>query len=105
MKVSTMIGIALLSLNPMAFGHEHHSTLEKQTMIIHATGTIKAIADTQERIRIFHNPITLLGWGAMNMPFEVKNHDLLKGLSIGDNVDFDFVQESSGDTLVGITKR
>jgi Cu/Ag efflux protein CusF len=41
----------------------------------------------------------------MNMPFEVKNHDLLKGLSIGDNVDFDFVQESSGDTLVGITKQ
>lgn len=105
MKVATIVCVALLLLSPMAFGHEHHSSIEKQTAIIHASGTIKAIAENGESVRIFHDPITLLGWGAMNMPFEVKNHDLLKDFSLGDKVEFDFVHESSGDTLVGITKR
>jgi len=105
---SSVILTSLLVLPLFSMGDEHHehqksAVIAEQT--IHASGTVKSIADNHESLRIFHNPIPSLGWPSMNMPFEVVDHELTHPLEVGDKVDFEFIQKEDKNIIVRIHKK
>ena len=63
-------------------------------------GKVTAIDAATGRITLDHGPIAELQWPAMTMGFETKP-DMLKGVAVGDRVEFEF--EWNGSTAV-ITK-
>lgn len=83
-------------------GMENMSAMEQKT--VHATGKVKSIAEDHTSIRIFHDPIAELKWPAMNMPFEVANHELVHGLQTGDKVSFEFIQKEGKNVITKIEK-
>lgn len=83
--------------------HQQHSTISEKT--IHASGTVKSLAPNHESLRIFHDPIPELKWPAMNMPFEVIDHELTHPLEVGDRVNFEFVQKEGKHIIVRMKKQ
>lgn len=83
--------------------HQQHSMVSEKT--IHATGTVKSLAQNHETLRIFHDPIPELKWPSMNMAFEVSDHELTHPLSIGDRVDFEFIQKEGKNIIVRMKKQ
>ena len=53
-----------------------------------ATGTVTALDATAGKITLDHGAIPAVGWPAMKMGFSA-NPDLLKGISVGDKVNFE----------------
>lgn len=111
-KLLAVVGLGILAFSPIVWGmdkgnenhlHPKNTVVSEQT--IHASGTIKSIADNHESVRIFHNPIPELGWSSMVMPFEVIDHELTHSLSVGDRVDFDFIQKDGKNVIVRMTKQ
>ena len=103
--------VVLVTMSPMIWGmdmgenHNHPKEIVMSEHTIHASGTIKAIAENHESVRIFHDPIPALKWPAMNMPFEVIDHELTHPLSVGDRVDFEFIQKEGKNIIVRIKKQ
>ncbi|HQS67903.1 MAG TPA: copper-binding protein [Sulfuricurvum sp.] len=86
--------------------HDHSSSSNVvSTATIHASGTVKQIADNHESLQIFHDPISALKWPAMNMPFEVVDHELTHPLKVGDKVDFEFIQKDGKNVIVRMKKQ
>jgi len=105
---SSFILTSLLALPLFSMGDEHHdhqksAVIAEQT--IHASGTVKSIAENHESVRIFHNPIPSLGWPSMNMPFDVVDHELTHPLEVGDKVDFEFIQKEDKNVIVRMHKK
>lgn len=101
---------AVLLSGSVAFGmgdehreHQQHSVASEKT--IHATGTVKSLAQNHDSLRIFHDPIPELKWPAMNMQFEVIDHDLTHPLEVGDRVKFEFVQKEGKQIIVRMKKQ
>lgn len=90
-----------------AMGDEHsHAKSEVSTeKTISASGTVKSIAQDHMSLRIFHDPIPALKWPAMNMPFEVADHELTHPLEVGDRVNFEFVQKEGREIIVRMRKQ
>lgn len=84
--------------------HEHHQSSVMSEKTIHATGTLKQIAQNHESLRIFHDPIPELKWPSMNMQFEVNDPELTHSLEVGDRVNFEFVQKEGKYIIVKIAK-
>jgi len=53
------------------------------------TGVIRAIDPKAGTLTIQHQPIPAVGWPAMTMTFKAKPPALLKGLKVGQSIDFD----------------
>lgn len=108
-KLVSAISCLLLGLSPAAsaMGDEHLEHASSRIIteaVIHASGTVKSIAQNHESLRIFHDPISVLKWPAMNMQFEVIDHELTHPLEVGDKVDFEFVQKEGKNIIVKIKK-
>ena len=54
----------------------------------HGSGTVTALDKTAGKVAIQHGPIPEAGWPAMTMSFEA-NTAALKGIKLGDKVQFD----------------
>lgn len=110
-KILGAVCVSILSFSPMVWGmdmgehHSHPSNTVMSEQTIHASGTIKSIADNHESIRIFHNPIPELGWSSMVMPFDVIDHELTHPLNVGDRVDFEFIQKEGKNVIVRMKKQ
>jgi len=105
---SLVILTAFLSLPLFSMGDEHHDHQKSAVVAmqtIHASGTVKSIADNHESLRIFHDPIPSLGWPSMNMPFDVVDHELTHPLEVGDKVDFEFIQKEDKNVIVRMHKK
>lgn len=103
--IFSLICLVGFALPPSVMGDEHHDhSLIVTEQTLHASGTVKSIADNHESLRIFHDPIPALKWPAMNMQFEVMNHDLTHPLEVGDRVDFEFVQKEGKNIIVKMSK-
>lgn len=63
-------------------------SMPKKTMTVQGAGVIKAIDAKQVQVTLAHDPIPALKWPAMTMSFKVANPNLLKGLSVGQQVQF-----------------
>jgi len=109
MRFISVILIAMLgTISPaMAMGDEHHDHPQNGVVIektVRASGTVKSIAQNHETLRIFHDPIPELKWPAMNMQFEVIDHELTHSLAVGDRVNFEFVQKEGKNIIVKMAK-
>lgn len=97
------IGVIPFALNAQEHIHEMASVNTEQKSVT-ATGTVKSIAYDQMSLRIFHDPIPALKWPAMNMPFEVMDHDLTHSIGAGDRVSFEFIQKEGKNIIIKISK-
>lgn len=68
------------------------------------TGTVAAVDAVAGKITLDHEAIAAVGWPAMKMGFSAKP-DLLKGIAVGDRVDFDLTVTGSAGEVTNIKKR
>lgn len=67
-----------------------------------ATGNVTAIA--ADRVTISHGPVEGLGWPAMTMTFLAGDPAMLRGISVGDRVTFQFRQSGNDYPLTALSK-
>lgn len=87
--------------------HEHSghvAAVEASQQTYSASGKVKSIADDHMSLRIFHDPIPELKWPAMNMKFDVVDHDLTHPLEVGDTIRFEFYQKDGKQIITRISK-
>ena len=68
------------------------------------SGTVTAIDAATGKITLDHGAIPAVGWPAMKMGFSAKP-DLLKGVAVGDKVDFDVTVTGSAGEVTAIKKQ
>lgn len=105
---SILLGIAIGASNSafaMGDEHHHHESTVVSEKTIQATGTVKSLAENHETLRIFHDPISELKWPSMNMQFDVVDHELTHPLSVGDRVNFEFIQKEGKNIIVRMKKQ
>lgn len=67
------------------------------------TGTVTAIDAAAGKITLDHEAIAAVGWSAMEMGFSAKP-DLLRGIAVGDKVDFDLTVTGNAGEVTAIRK-
>ena len=67
------------------------------------SGTVTAVDAVAGKITLDHGAIPAVGWPAMKMGFSAKP-DLLKGVAVGDKVDFDVTVSGSAGEVTAIRK-
>ena len=67
------------------------------------SGTVTAVDAVNGKITLDHGAIPAVGWPAMKMAFSAKP-DLLKGIAVGDKVDFDLTVSGSAGEVTAIRK-
>ena len=67
------------------------------------SGTVTAVDAVAGKITLDHGAIPAVGWPAMKMGFSAKP-DLLKGVAVGDKVDFDLTVSGSAGEVTAIRK-
>ena len=67
------------------------------------SGTVTAVDAVTGKITVDHGAILAVGWPAMKMAFSAKP-DLLKGIAVGDKVDFDLTVSGSAGEVTAIRK-
>jgi len=67
------------------------------------TGKVLQVDAAHSRLTITHHPVPAFGWPAMTMGFQATV-DQLKGLSVGDLVDFEFYMHGSTAVIARIHK-
>jgi len=58
-----------------------------------ATGIVKSVEPQKGTITLAHGPVESLKWPAMTMGFSVRDKALLKTMSVGKNINVEFVKE------------
>jgi Cu(I)/Ag(I) efflux system periplasmic protein CusF len=110
-RILSAVCAAFVTISPMIWGmdmgenHAHPKSTAVSENTVHASGTVKAIAEDHGSVRIFHNPIPELRWSSMVMPFDVIDHELTHPLSVGDRVDFEFIQKDGKNIIVRMKKQ
>lgn len=64
-------------------------------MVHKATGVVRSVDPTKGMVTLAHGPVESLKWQAMTMGFSIRDKALLDTLSVGKNVDVEFVKEGS----------
>jgi Cu(I)/Ag(I) efflux system periplasmic protein CusF len=67
------------------------------------SGTVTAVDATAGKITLDHGAIPAVDWPAMKMGFSAKP-DLLKGIAVGDKVDFDLTVTGNAGEVTAIRK-
>lgn len=68
------------------------------------TGTVTVIDSASGKITLDHGPMPELEWPAMKMGFTAKP-ELLKGIAVGDKVDFNLTVTGNAGEVTSIQKR
>lgn len=68
------------------------------------SGTVTSIDAAAGKITLDHGAIPAVGWPAMKMGFSAKP-ELLKGVALGDKVDFDVTVTGSAGEVTAIKKQ
>ena len=63
-------------------------------------GTVKGVDAKAGKVNLAHGPIPSLNWPAMTMDFQVKGKAVLKGVTPGQNVEFDIVQQGPDQFII-----
>jgi Cu(I)/Ag(I) efflux system protein CusF len=66
----------------------------------HGMGVVKGLDAKQGMVTLDHEAIKELNWPPMNMDFKVVNSKLLKGLKVGQKVEFELKAEGGMNALV-----
>lgn len=67
-----------------------------------ASGDITEISG--DSVSVSHGPIKSIGWPAMTMTFQASSPEMLRGLNVGDPVDFQFQKAGEQYVLKSIKK-
>jgi len=67
------------------------------------SGSVTAVDAAAGKITLDHGAIPAVGWPAMKMGFSAKP-ELLKGIAVGDKVDFDLTVTGSAGEVTAIKK-
>ncbi len=113
MKISRFAGAAVLALSLVACGDNQAAAPDQRkpsgtaapagaANIYSAAGEVTKVSGDQ--VTISHGPVEGIGWPAMTMAFQAPSSQLLKGLNVGDSVDFQFRQASEQYHLTSIKK-
>ena len=114
MKLLSIPGILALSLLAAACGGSGTPVQNDQEAaspgaavntaqaVYSATGNVTAIAG--ERVTISHGPVEGLGWPAMTMTFLAGDPAMLRGISVGDRVTFQFRRSGNDYPLTALSK-
>lgn len=68
----------------------------------HASGTVRKVDAAKGSVTFAHGPVKSLDWPAMTMGFRVKDKALLDKLAVGQQAEFEFVQEGSGYVVTAV---
>lgn len=68
----------------------------------HATGVIKKVDAKAGVVTLAHEPVPSMKWPAMTMGFQVQDKMLLDKLTVGQKVNFDFVQGKKGYVVTAV---
>jgi Cu/Ag efflux protein CusF len=74
----------------------------KPKMTMDATGVVKAIRESQGKIKIKHGPINKYGMPGMSMMFKVSDPSSLESLKKGQNISFNIDNSSGGFVITHI---
>lgn len=72
--------------------------------MVKSAGAVTAIDASSGKITLEHDAIPAVEWPAMTMGFKVKP-ELLKGIAVGDKVDFDLTVSGNAGEVTAIQKR
>jgi Cu(I)/Ag(I) efflux system protein CusF len=94
-----------LVLTAPAGAMENHAAhpAKAAVQIVQGQGIIKSM--DQDSVVISHQPIKALGWPAMTMGFKVADRAQLKGLAVGNQVDFSLKDAATAPLITAIQKR
>jgi Cu(I)/Ag(I) efflux system periplasmic protein CusF len=68
-------------------------------------GTITRVDEAGARMTIRHGPLKELDMGGMTMVFRIKDPELLKAATVGDQVRFDVERDQGQLTIIKIEKK
>ena len=63
-------------------------------------GTVNSVDPKAGKVSLTHGPIATLKWPGMTMDFQVKDKAVLKGVTPGQNVEFDIVQAGPSQFVI-----
>lgn len=66
----------------------------------HANGTVEEVDAKAGVVTMHHGPVASLKWPAMTMEFKVANESLLKNLTPGAKLAFEFVERQQGEWVI-----
>ena len=66
----------------------------------HADGVIESVDPDTATLSITHEPVASLNWPAMTMEFKLRNAALMKTVSPGQKIAFDFIEQGPGEYVV-----
>lgn len=70
---------------------------------VHGVGVVRAMNVAQGTITLQQQAITSLGWPAMTMTFKVASPEVLKGMKVGEKVQFTLHPAGMAGTVTAIT--
>ena len=94
--VIALVAALLLGSAPDLLAGKHEAPAVTHT----ATGIVKKVEPGAARVTLHHDPIAVLGWPAMTMPFSVKDRKILASVKPEQKVEFDFVQAPGGAPVI-----
>lgn len=99
MKANFLIGaIAVATASTFAMTAPAIAQQSEQRQVVPQTaegeGTITAIDAQAGTVTLNHGPIASLGWPAMTMTFRVHSASILQGVSVGQRVHFELMNDN-----------
>lgn len=94
--IHTIAAATLAAILPLAAATAQGSTVQ---------GEVRKIDEAAGKVTLKHGPIKNLGMDVgMTMTFRVKEPAMLKGMQVGDKVEFEAEQAASGYTVTKMQK-
>lgn len=69
------------------------------------SGIVKALDPKTAKVTLQHGPIAALAWPGMTMAFVANPPTLLKGVKVGQRIDFTVQVTAAGPTITAIKRR
>jgi Cu(I)/Ag(I) efflux system protein CusF len=113
-RVAITTFVLAATLAPAAFAHQKMDEMKSTgmskmpaasapaSMSHQATGIVKKLDAKAGLVTLAHEPVKSMNWPAMTMGFVVKDKMLYDKLSVGKNVDFEFVQGKKGYEVTAV---
>lgn len=98
-----LLAVSAFTVQAREMSHDHaamSSATTPSSTTWQGEGVIKKITPTA--VTISHHPIPALNWPAMTMQFAQPTHSPLTGVSVGDDVDFTFIEGEAGYQIVSV---
>lgn len=82
-----------------------HGPNDPAMVMTNGEGVITALNAKTGMVTIHHGPIAALKWPAMTMAFKANPPSLLKGVKVGQKVQFTLMQMGGATTLTAIKRK